>query len=415
MLQEGWKSIDVLRIGYSLEGDSSTPVTISITVDWTLDCYHWHIAEQQIKTVFRNERLKGVEVDFERGDVDPGAFPLSKPSRRPEGPQEYYKGDYPLRAPMGVDFGPKNSFRASPNGRIFNGPHATIGGYLEFRQKGGVFKKYAVTNYHCIREAIDGYSFKEGPDGKAVVAPVRNPSELYLADDTGLGPKRRGRETIRFESPSRRKHYFSLQYHDEQIEKWIKQLEQNPDTQDAQEALSHHRASRSRKLEYFDQGKHQLGHLFMYSGFRPRIMNHRIDIALIEVNADKMGDNTVPRRESWKASFRPPESTCGKLLSGIKPCFSGNAPPEAVFKIGARTVATTGRFSHIRTDIKLSWDKRTGLGYSEKYCFVADPETLERPLFQHGVSGSFVFSEQGEWVGLALGGAEKINVVGRAL
>ena len=44
-LQEAWKSIDVLRLGYERDDNQETPVTISITIDWNLDRRDWVLAE----------------------------------------------------------------------------------------------------------------------------------------------------------------------------------------------------------------------------------------------------------------------------------------------------------------------------------------------------------------------------------
>lgn len=73
---------------------------------------------------------------------------------------EYFgvmENDYHDRVQMSADFAPVKYF-AMPNGEITNGALATIGGYLEVRDKVGAFLKYAVTNYHCIRHAIKRFT-----------------------------------------------------------------------------------------------------------------------------------------------------------------------------------------------------------------------------------------------------------------
>lgn len=72
-LKEGWRSIDLLRIGYQSEEYSPTPVTVSVTVDWGLNRRDWIHAEQRIKAILDSDGLLDVEVEFERGDVDPVA------------------------------------------------------------------------------------------------------------------------------------------------------------------------------------------------------------------------------------------------------------------------------------------------------------------------------------------------------
>ena len=80
-LQEGWQSIDVVRIGRepdenSLEPAPILPVTISITVDWSLDRKDWVAAERRIEDLLERNQLQDVKVEFERGDVESQGFPL---------------------------------------------------------------------------------------------------------------------------------------------------------------------------------------------------------------------------------------------------------------------------------------------------------------------------------------------------
>ncbi|KAL9599531.1 MAG: hypothetical protein Q9219_003775 [cf. Caloplaca sp. 3 TL-2023] len=70
-ISAGWKSIDVIRMGYFSENGSPTPVTVSITVDWDLYQADWQYAESQIKTLLNAHNFFDVEVHFERGDLDP--------------------------------------------------------------------------------------------------------------------------------------------------------------------------------------------------------------------------------------------------------------------------------------------------------------------------------------------------------
>ena len=211
-LQGAWKSIDVLRLGYVREDYQETPVTISITVDWNLDRQDWALAERQIAQVLDGEELHDVEVEFERGDVYPMMFPLRTPtqSRTADSP-DVHVHEYPQRVPMGSDFGPEKYFSKG------NGPSATIGGFLEVLQADQTYQKYAFTNYHCVREALEGFAYTEGLKGSVVKAEVPTNSQLDEIDNKGTGPMF-DRTKMTFESPSRRKHNFTLQYHDEQIQ-----------------------------------------------------------------------------------------------------------------------------------------------------------------------------------------------------
>ena len=62
---------------------------------------------------------------------------------------------------------------------------ATIGGYLEVRRNNGPWQKYAVTNYHCVRQMLDGYSNVSGLGTTPMEAPVVPNSELDVIDRNG--------------------------------------------------------------------------------------------------------------------------------------------------------------------------------------------------------------------------------------
>ena len=82
-LHEGWRSIDVVQIGLEPSDNPSEPgdnplasaliptVTISITVDWSLDRKDWVAAERRIEDLLERNQLQDVKVEFERGDVEP--------------------------------------------------------------------------------------------------------------------------------------------------------------------------------------------------------------------------------------------------------------------------------------------------------------------------------------------------------
>ena len=418
-LNLGWKSIDALRIGYHSDEAISALVTISITVDYTLNRRDWFRAEALIKRMIDeidHYDLTDVQVQIERGEVDcTMAFPLIRPDRDGE-PHDIIKGGYSDRVSMGSSFGPDRYFRLDPNGPVIMGPTATIGGYLEIRFKKGAWKKYAITNYHCVRQAIDGYTFGRDTQGKSIEGPVRNSSELKKVDRGGNGPNRKEREQATFESPSRRKHRFTVQWHDQQIARFQEALKESPNRATTlQQEIMTQREMKARKIAYFDQGKHLLGCLLMSSGYRQRMKNSRIDLAILEVRDTKMGDNTIPEANAWQDPFSAPIAR-GEILQGVASCKT-DAALGSVFKFGSRTGGTTGKFSHIKSDVKMPWDREphVNMGYSTEYVFVADPQTPLRPFLDHGDSGSFVFTDSGKWLGLAFGDCHKNNQIGGAV
>ena len=400
-LQEAWKSIDVLRLGYVREDYQETPVTISITVDWNLDRQDWALAERQIAQVLDEEELHDVKVELERGDVYPMVFPLRTPtqSRTVDSPDIHVQ-EYPQRVPMGSDFGPEKYF---PKG---NGPSATIGGFLEVIQEDQTYKKYAFTNYHCVRGAIEGFGYTEGPTGSIVKAEVPKNSQLEKVDNNGMGP-RFDRRKMTFESPSRRKHNFTVRYHDKQIQSRRSRSVSEAKRQLLDELIADHEGRRAQKVQFFDEERHKYGQMWMCSGLKQRTKsNGRLDIALIDVRSTRMGDNTVPDVSAWPVGLAPTVA-CGKLLHGLKSCEEG-VNLGSVFKVGSATGTTSGHFSAIKSDVRMEWDKRLGIeNHSTEYCFIT---RMAVPFPSHGDSGSFLFGELGSWVGAAFGGSTKAGV-----
>ncbi|KAL8705088.1 MAG: hypothetical protein Q9201_001771 [Fulgogasparrea decipioides] len=411
-LKNGWRSIDVLRIGYRTDEFRSTPVTISVTVDWDLNRVDWMHAEQRIEAILNSAGLSDVEVEFERGEINQTAFPLHKPTRA-SGLGGHIVEDYPQRLPMGSNFGPDKYFRAGHNGPLVHGPFATIGGYLEMRVNGGPVKKYAVACYHCVREAIEGFAYIEapGPYKEIIKADVPHGSLLKLTDKNGMGPGMlQERRATTFEAPSRRAHNFTLQYHDQKIEQLKVDITLDPGIPENHQLLAEHVASKARKIKFFDDGRHRLGNLYLCSGYRRRTSkNGIIDIALLEIDEARMGNNRVPDKSAWRSDFDAPSAACGSLLEDMASCDPQSLLGRRVYKVGARTGATTGRINHVKSDVNMDWNAQEGMGFSTEYCFVADPNTLARRITDRGDSGAFVFTNGRKWIGVAVGGPVKAN------
>ena len=407
-LDKGWLTIDVLRFGFRSMPEMPYAVTISITVDMSLDRRDWLLAELQIKDVVAQHGFRDVEVEIERGELDPTtAFQLQNP-RRParENENEVIFEDYPQRVGMGCDFGPQLYFTAGTNGPVIGGPTATIGGYIEVSYGKSPYKKFAVTNYHCIREALQGFHYigsGEKPQ-KGLVPPT---SHLQTIDMDGMFPDRLVSQTQRIECPSGRKHNFTMHYHDEEIAKLQDLKKKRPDisTWDAQ--ISAQKAIKDRKIAFFDQAKHDFGTLWLCSGYNTKASRGgRVDVALIQVEPSRMGNNTIPNQSQWAGTNEPNVSICGTMLQGLADCEDGPALGK-VYKVGARTGGTCGRLNSIRSDIQTLWDQRISLGFSREYCLVSDPITDPRPFQDHGDSGPFVWTEAGQWAGISWGGPKK--------
>ena len=419
-LQDGWRSIDVVRIGLEPSENGSSapilPVTISITVDWSLDSKDWAGAERRIEDLLERNELQDVKVQFERGDVEPQGFPLLYPSRYGYD-FEHHHGDYPQVVPMGACFSAEKYPICMPTEREVQPGIGTIGGYLEIRRKGGDRKKFAVTNYHCSRAAIPGYGCKD-KDEKAEEpepeeAEVPEDSLLRAADVDGLGPDRAIEAQITYEVPSRRVHNYTLMEIEGRIDDFLDLQAKSSDPKSIsvyQGEIDMLRAEVASKSLFFDEGNHKLGSLWLCTGYKQRSsLNGRVDVAFIDVAPHRVGKNLIASKSAWHSFRFPMMSSYGKPLRGIASCKTG-ADLGPVFKIGARTGATSGRFSNIRSDVKINWDSQVGMGFSREYCFVADPARRESILPDAGDSGSFVFNLLRSWLGQTWGGTTKAQV-----
>ena len=145
----------------------------------------------------------------------------------------------------------------------------------------------------------------------------------------------------------------------------------------------------------------------------PNKKQRSLGLGLIEVTANRIGDNTILSRSAWPPPHTTPplRSICDHPIRGIAtPCDT----PGDVYKIGARSGTTTGEFSHIKSDVRFSWDKELGLKLSTEYVFLGETQRLfgqpRLPYSSYGDSGSLVLNERGEWVSLVHGGNEKKQV-----
>ena len=158
ILRIGWRSIDVLRVGYPLYTQLPYPVVVSVTVDWKLDPIDWNTAEKQVQELLIAKGFPQVQVSFERGEVGRHVFQL----RTPQNPPDIYdviEDDYKFRLSISADFGAAKYFQRLGSGILMNGPYATLGGYLSAREGQKPPIKLGLTNYHAVRETVEGFEY----------------------------------------------------------------------------------------------------------------------------------------------------------------------------------------------------------------------------------------------------------------
>lgn len=313
-----------------------------------------------------------MDVEFQRGDIDPVArLPGEMPEANVLTPVRSLNGDgYPQRILMGSEF----SAEANDDGT-----YGTIGGYIEVRQHGGAFKKYAVTTYQSIRKAIG----------------FENDAALESADENGSTLDGTGLKDISFRSPSKRAHERSLRDIDRRIKEYEEMLEvfraKDPDScSSLVEDIVQQHIRIAQKLLFVEEGRHRLGNLFLCSGLRERTeRNARIDIALIEISQEREGENSLPPQTAWPAPS-PTSFACGATLKGI---------------------------ASSETDVVKSSQELLGqgLGYSTEHCIVSGHYTYFRRFKNHYDAGSFGLDSVIGSLGAAWGGPSKCGVSDQSL
>ena len=398
-LRDRWWSIGAVRMGYadgpSYDEPEAPLPTLSILVSWDVNPFQWQGSESQLKNLLRSYNLPDMDVHFSRGEICSDVFQLQKPSTPRESRNILRSSAYAEKIGMGADFGPAKYFTKAP-GQPIHGPSGTIGGYIDAMSVSGAKLRLGLTNYHTVRPSINGYIYTEGSRNEAVPAIVPQGSDLEKCDRDGLRPDFPGRDKMIFESPSRCRHNFTIDYRERDLP--------NPDIDPAR--FQREQAELDRMKDFFDQGKHIFGKTWAASGYCTRTAEKgRLDWALLEVAAThRIGSNILPSEAGWPQGVPKPKAVrLGSLMNGLGSCKSP-IHRDRVFKKGGSTGITQGQCNPIKDDVQMvTTDKAYGLPHSEEYAFIINPYS-DRAFSEKGDSGSMIFTSAGKWMGLLWGG-----------
>lgn len=220
-----------------------------------------------------------------------------------------------------------------------------------------------------------------------------------VIDRNGMEPDFAKRLAMQLESPSRRKHNFTLYSLKEDM---VKPTKKYGATSSIVVQLQR---QIDQKTRFFDEGRHLFGRPWAASGFCSRTAaNNRLDWALIEFTMpNRLGRNIVPSANEWPTPEVAPPELPGLPLKGLASC-DDESDRDDVYKKGSRTGLTRGKFSCIKDDVCIkSSDPQLGLGISSEYVFVSQ-STIDKAFAGHGDSGSMVFTRFAEFIGLLWGG-----------
>ncbi|PHH77701.1 hypothetical protein CDD80_307 [Ophiocordyceps camponoti-rufipedis] len=391
-------SLALFRLGFNKSADRN-PMTVYISVDYTCHEESWDpviatIQQQLDATDY------GLRVHMEHGNIfHLGGFNLLEPA--PENLQGFTHPVLELEYPyddkigMGANIGAGRYVERSDN-TMCNPLTGTFGCYVEVLVR-GKWEKYAITNYHVVRPALDGfmYGFEETGGKRTTAYGEPKPgSDLRKADEKGCKPNNRACD---LESPARARHNWN-------VAKSRSLLRSSVQTHEGQNLRR--QSSLAQKLAFFDEGKNKMGKLWAASGIVVKDTASgpkRLDWALIDVEQSRQGHNLLPTG-NLKTFFDTevlPHHLGGRCLRNPEPntTLASIVEGEQLYKIGTITGATKGVFNEFKTCIRSD---------PSSYLPLPGEESQEYTIFgsfaKPGDSGSIVFKGSGEAVGLLWGG-----------
>ncbi|KAL8852008.1 MAG: hypothetical protein Q9221_003113 [Calogaya cf. arnoldii] len=411
-----WHTVD--------EPENKLFVTVLLVMGYEIDPWEWYGLDSKIAQLLLAYDLPDVLCEIERGENvrTRSSFPLYPPIQKKarELGEELRKelgdvlqGEYHVEVGLGSDVGPARYFEKEM-GEMIPGPSGTIGGIVDVVGAGGERKKMALTCYHIMRDVFDGIGFTASAEGRAVREEVVDGSEVDAIDRNGRNTGSPPRKDTLLESPSRRKHNYTMQDLANDIE--IIGGEHDKKTNPAAKQRIHNELACMQeefdtKKQFFDDSKQILGRPWLASGFMSRTSyNGRLDWALIEFDDDnRIGNNMIPPREHWPNQRGSPD-IAGFNLQGVISCQDETAQKEKIFKVGARTCITACKHSALLADCRFPDDARLGLKFSSEHCFVYSSiesyGTAPVNCGQRGDSGAFVWTEDGMLLGQLFGGLQ---------
>ncbi|KAK4152571.1 hypothetical protein C8A00DRAFT_44382 [Chaetomidium leptoderma] len=375
-------AINLFRLGFS-PCDDENANTVYISVDYESDEAKWPpvVAEiqQYLEQYNRHSEVKRNQRQHLYNNMMP-------------------KTPYKTAVDLGDDIGVSNYLTAS-DGQKLSPIVGTLGCWLEVKSKKFPdWTKVALTNYHIIRPAYDGFRVSMAIGGPTMQAPERK-SDLWKRDANGVVPTA---SAPKLEHPTRAKHNHGAQSTQDMVSSFP-----------GEASTKKHQDNLDQMVAFFDQGKHLLGTVYAASGYIRRTANNgRLDWALIlPLDKARIGRNALPSADDWFGRFssyitKYPKSTFGKSLRQTPPAgLRSLGHGENVYKVGASTRHTIGEFNRMKSDLTIAEDKHV-TGISEEFAFVASATTDDGDgrFATIGDSGSVVWNKEGQAVGLLLRG-----------
>ncbi|KAK3364312.1 hypothetical protein B0T25DRAFT_493098 [Lasiosphaeria hispida] len=414
-------SLALVKLGFS-KIPSENPSTVYVSVDYESEESKWPPVVGEIQQLL-NRYPHNLQVHMEHNTTIEfyPEFPLiDKPlSDREKESKQGLSFDperkYNKLVMLGEDIGPECYLKLGDSGDEYNVPGlGTMGCWIEIKtKKEPQWAKYALTNWHVVRPAFDGFQLGKSDTGeKIILAPVRD-SDLWKADLVGVEPGFASKKAD-IEHPARAKHCFAVQYLKDEIKA-------NSTPSETAGYKKHLKEIKS----FFDNNEQHFGSICWASGYTRRTENNgRLDWALIKptgTGVSRIGENALPTKDDWKKrgfqAHRP--RARGNLKQPPDHGLRSLANADLVFKVGTTTGATSGMFSHIKSKVKFEEDRHVQEYMkgqhrpylSDEFLHVAYPGADKNWFSKKGDSGSVVFDMDGRAVALLFSGQMALDAL----
>lgn len=417
------------------------PTTVYISLEDDSDETQWGAISRHLESYIHDQGWTSLAVHMEHNVVERYVFQLNLPEgtvhrtiRKAKTSNHFLKGDYQHRVNLGASIGAAQYLRL--DGSNVNPSTGTLGCYVEIRVKGSTeWQKFGLTNYHVMRPCMEGFVIRKTEvqppptprpgdtteqikaDSFSVAEGVpRGDSDLWTVDHKGF--RQAKYDPMKLESPARVKHNYTIWDLNQRIQE---KKAGEPGWRDAEyrhAAMKVQEMERDKaaKISFFDTNNNDFGSVRLASGLARRTpqRNHRLDWAVIEIPASRIGENRLPTEEVWEAKyqgrFTPYAGTFGALLQQpSSDSLKTMALNTSVWKVGATSGATHGVYNEYKVTCKLKDDAhiRGVPRYSEQFVVIGNDlagEDQDGRFCGSGDSGAVVFNAKGEALGLLFSG-----------
>ncbi|KAJ4255021.1 hypothetical protein NW762_009825 [Fusarium torreyae] len=426
-------SITLMRRGYRAQV-MFNPITVFIALDPRSKQTEWEVILKDIQRHVERIGWDNLHIHMEHGVCESYSLKQEKPlgirkdTEGAFGRDPYTRGEYNDKVQPTDSIANCSSFMGN------SAPSATLGCFIQIKTRvDEEWHKYALTSYKVARPSFEGYTRSPGnvshPDGqrdhfseaegqwmcmfRQEDIPMVG-TDLWDIDKQGYWLTDPA-NPMPMESPSRLKHEFSMLCFDENIKTMGMGNRASIMDRDDQQSR------KSRREEFFNQGRHPLGQVIACSGNRLADYNNHLDWAVVATR-QRTGDNIIPPHPlPFPSGLSFSICPCGlRPRCMMASCIALRHPNPGttlrcmssgtnLWKAGNTTGVTSGIYSSYPSLCRI------GGQMSEEHVVFGggpncrDPLHPEKRFAKAGDAGSVVFNRQGEVVGLLTAGQRPLN------